>query len=109
MIQRMGRAGKKSQQSTFLSLTPKWTQVKSPEKIEKIQAKQAIPATSNPQPSFLPSRASLSPLAQEVNLDASDNESMQGPKNEQKMLNKLSNPTTEQLFELLSTNAKIAS
>lgn len=109
MIQCMGRAEKKSQQSTFLSLTPKQTQVKSPEKIEKIQVKQATPATGNPQPSALLSRASFSPLAQEVNLNASDNESIQSPKNEQKMLNKLSNPTTEQLFELLSTNTKITS
>lgn len=109
MIQRIGRAGRKGQQSTFVLLTPKWTQVKSPEEVEKILAKRATPATGNPQPSSLPSRARPSPLAQEVDLDASDNESMQGSENEQEELNKFSDPTAKQLFELLSTDAEIAS
>lgn len=85
MIQRMGRAGRKGQQSWFVLLTPKWTQVKGPDEIEKILKKRQ---TTGPTSSSLqlkttdqPTSTRPSPLAQEIDLDASDNESVQGPGN----------------------------
>lgn len=40
MIQHMGRVGKKGQQAWFVLLTPKWTQVKKLDEIEKILKKR---------------------------------------------------------------------
>lgn len=53
MIQRMGRAGRKSQQAWFVLLTPKWTKVTRPNEITKILDKhKAAPVSSKTQPSI---------------------------------------------------------
>ena len=109
MIQYIGRAEKKGQQSTFILLTSQQTQVKKLEEVEKILAKQAFLATGNLQPLILPSRTRSSPLAQEVDLDVSDNELMQGFETNQEVLKEFNDPTTEQLFELWSTDVDITS
>ena len=75
----MGRAGRKGQQLTFVLFTPKWTQLKRPEEIEKILTRRAVTSTKTQLPNTLVGTASKpGPLAQEVGADTSDNESMQG-------------------------------
>ena len=46
MIQRMGRAGRKTAQSTFVFFTPKWSMVKDPKEIEERLENRSKKATS---------------------------------------------------------------
>lgn len=105
MIQRMGRAGRKGQQSWFVLLTPKWTQVKEPDEIEKILKKRQSIGLPQPKTTDQPSGAKPSPLAQEIDLDASDNDSVQDSGNEEPE-NEFHDQATEQLFDLISTEAE---
>lgn len=101
----MGRAGRKGQQAWFVLLTPKWTQVKGPDEIEKILKKCQSTGPLQPRTTDQPSCAKPSPLAQEINLDVSDNDSVQGSGNEEPE-NDFHDPATKQLFDLLSTKAE---
>lgn len=49
IIQQMGRAGRKGGQATFILFTPKWTQVKDTEEIEKRLEKRNKAANANAQ------------------------------------------------------------
>lgn len=111
MIQRMGRAGRKGQQVWFILLTQKWTQVKRPDEIKKILDKRKVaPILSKTQPSTSMQLSSTrpSPLAQEIDLENSDNKSAQSSNNEEPP-DEFHDPCTEQLLDLLSTEAKTSS
>lgn len=105
MIQRMGRAERKGQQAWFILLTPKWTQVKGPDERKKILNKRKAPTPSKAQ--LQPSSTKPSPLAQEVDLEASDNESVGSNNNE--ATEEFHDPTIEELLDLLSTEAETSS
>ena len=83
MIQRIGRAGRKGQQAWFVLLTPKWTQAKEPDEIEKILKKCQSTGPPQPRTTDQPSGAKSSPLAQEIDLDVSDNDLVQDSGNEE--------------------------
>lgn len=106
MIQRMGRAGRKGNQATFILLTPKWSQVKSPDEIAQYLAKRT--ESLNIQPSdtnrvTLP--ANPSPLSREVAAeDVSDMESLAGSEKEFNILDDLE---ADQFFNSLGTNAEL--
>lgn len=85
MIQCMGRAGRKGQQSTFVLFAPKWTQVQGPDEIEKILGQRTAATKPQPQTSLAGTIAKPSPLAQEVHADSSDNESVQGSEDEEQL------------------------
>lgn len=77
MIQRMGRAGRKGGQSTFVLFTPKWSAIKDQKEIKERKAKKSN--TVKPNKSIQPA----SPLCQVPNASAeedeeSDNESVAG-------------------------------
>lgn len=110
MIQRMGQAKRKEQQSWFVLLTPKQTQVKRSDKIEKIFKKcQTTRATffslqlstTNQTNSIRPSL-----LVQEIDLDVFDNKSVQGFGNKEAK-NEFHDPAIKKIFNILSTKAKI--
>lgn len=86
-------------------MTPKWTQVKGPDEIEKILKKRQSKGPPQPGTTDQPSGAKPSPLAQEIDLDASDNDSVQDSRNEEPE-NEFHDPATKQLFDLLSTEAE---
>lgn len=105
MIQRMGRAGRKGGQAAFVLLTPKWTQVKDQDEIDKRLEKRSKAANANTQLSDQnrPSTFRPSPLNQGVDAeDLSDNESvaasMQGDDFE--------DSGTNELFDLLTPEAE---
>lgn len=78
MIQRMGRAGRKGGQSTFVFFTPKWSRIKDPKEIEKRQSKNSKSSldsgvtTANAQlsNSNRPKAPKPSPLSQVLSADA---------------------------------------
>ena len=70
MIQRLGRAGRDGNQSFFVLITPKWTNIKDPKELEQRQNKSA-PQLSND------NRPKAHPLSQFVDADSlSDQESV---------------------------------
>lgn len=112
MIQRMGRAGRKGGQSTFILLTPKWTQIKDQDEIIQRIAKRTVfanassqlSATNRPIPSLHPS-----PLSKELGAnDISDSESQAGSKagSEAGSDDDLIDPDMDQSFSTLSTEAE---
>lgn len=105
----MGQAKRKEQQLWFVLLTPKQTQVKRPDEIEKILKK-----CQTTRPIFFSLQLSTtnqtsgtrpSPLVQEIDLDIFDNKSVQGFGNKEAK-NEFHDPTTKELFDILSTKAK---
>lgn len=111
MIQRMGRAGRKGQQAWFVLLTPKWTKVTGPDEITKILDKRkAATVLSKTQPSTSTQLSSTrpSPLAQEIDLDNSDNDSVQSSDNDE-LGDEFHDPSADQLLDLLSTEAETSS
>lgn len=103
MIQCMGREGKKGQQSTFVLFTPKQTQVKGSKEIERQITKCTKAANANAQLSDQnrPKNSNVSPLNQAILAkEFSENESVNGPDND------FNNQATNQLFDLLFTEAE---
>ena len=104
MIQRMGRAGRKRGQATFVLFTPKWTQVKDPTEVEERLAKRV--KTTNSQLSNLnrpKSMAKQSPLGHQVESaeDQSDLESAASSD-----LDEFDDPATTAFLDLLATEVE---
>ena len=104
MIQRMGRAGRKRKQATFVLFTPKWTQVKDLTEVEKQLAKCV--KTNNSQLSNLNRpkiMAKQSPLGHQVKSaeDQSDLESAAGSD-----FDEFDDLATTAFLDLLATKAK---
>ena len=107
----MGRAGRKSQQAAFILFTPKWTQIKDSAEIEKRLAKRSNIANGNSHLSDLnrPKGTKQSPLGQEVDIeDLSDGESVASSEY-RKAEDEFNDPATNQLFDILSTEAEVES
>ena len=111
MIQHMGRAGRKGQQAAFILFMPKWTQIKDSAEIEKRLAKRSNIANGNSHLSDLnrPKGTKQSPLGQEVDIeDLSDGESVASSEY-RKAEDEFNDPATNQLFDILSTEAEVES
>lgn len=101
----MGRVERKGQQAWFILLTPKGTKVKGPDEVKKILNKRNAPTSSKAQ--LQSSSTKPSPLAQEVDLEASENKSV-GTNNDE-TTEEFQDLAIEELLNLLSTEAKTSS
>lgn len=101
----MYRARRKKQQFIFVLPIPKWMQIKGLEKVEKILSKYTISSVNIPIANAINKRFSKpSALAQKVVVDTLDDKLMQEFANKNNEFDV--DLMTNDLFDLLSTNAK---
>lgn len=106
MIQRMGRAGRRGGQATFILFTPKWTQVKDATKVEQRIAKRTEVANANfllsdsNRPKVDPKQSRLGQVIEAAD-EQSDAELAAGSE-----LDEFDDPATNALFDLVATEAE---
>ena len=106
MIQRMGRAGRRGGQATFILFTPKWTQVKDATEVEQRLAKRTEAANANlllsdsNRPKVDPKQSRLGQVIEAAD-EQSDAESAAGSE-----LDEFDDPATNALFDLVATEAE---
>lgn len=88
IIQRMGRAGRKGGQSTFICFSPKWTKIKDPDEIETRAKSHTVSSSSQSSNANRPNDHDQSPLSQTVTAESlpdipSDTESAADSENEE--------------------------
>lgn len=100
----MGWAGRKGQQSTFVLLTLKWTQVKGSEEVEDILSKRTTSSVNTLTSNAIDKSLSKPTfLAQKVAVNISNDELVQGFTNKDTEFDDL---VTNELFDLLFTDSE---